>query len=65
MIFRIHIYIHAKFDNNRSGSFGDYLSNKNRHRKTDRRTDRGTDKQTDAGDLFFRTLRVTTRQENR
>ena len=48
---------HIKFDNNRSSSFGDYLSNKNRHRGW-------TDRQTEMRKLFFRTLEVITHQEN-
>ena len=43
--------IHTKLDNNRSGSFGDYLFNKNGHRQTDRQTD---DKQTETGPLLIR-----------
>ena len=49
--------IHTKFDNNPSSSFRDYLSNKNRQRRTDER-------QTETGELFFRTLKVMNRREN-
>ena len=49
--------MHIKFDNNRSDSFGDYQSNKNRHR-------RRTDRQTETGLLFFHSLGVMTHREN-
>ena len=54
------IYMHKQFDINRSGSFGDYLSNKN----PDRRDARHTDTLTEPEDLFFRTLGVMKRREN-
>ena len=50
--------VHIKFDNNRSNSFGDYLSNKHSDR-------RQTDRQTETGDLVFRSLRVTKRRKNK
>ena len=46
-----------KFDNNRSGSFEEYLSNKNSGR-------RQTDRQTEPGYLIFRTLEVMKSREN-
>ena len=46
--------IHAKFDNNRSSSFGDYVSNMNMD----------TDRQTETGDYFFRTFGVMKCREN-
>ena len=37
------MYLNTKFDNNRSITFRDYLSNKNPGRQTDRRADEQTD----------------------
>ena len=44
--------INTKFDNNRSSTFGDYLSNKN------------PDRQTETGDLFLRPVGVMKGREN-
>ena len=51
------IYLHIKFDKNRSTSFGEYLSNKNPH-------GRRTDTHTETRDPFFRTLWVIKGREN-
>ena len=40
-------HVLIKYDNNRSRNFGDYLPNKNRHRR------QTTDRQTETADLLF------------
>ena len=62
-------FLNTKFDNYRSSTFGDYLSNKNRDgRRTDKQTNGETDGQTGRqmkmGDLFLLSVGVLRGREN-